>query len=177
MEKELRNFTIEIVGLSDEVHDFQYEIKDSFFKFFESQLVEKGQLNANLALTKTERHIQIEFDIQGEVELECDRSVEKFNYPIATKDTVIFRYAETYEEIDENLVNIPFGQQEINVAQYVYDLIMIAIPLKKLHPRYKGKDDELTIYTTFQETDREDIEEEGDPRWNDLKKLLNKKLI
>ena len=58
------------------------------------------------------------------------------------------------------------------------EFIALAIPLKKLHPRFKDEeeqDEDLStgkiVYSSEAEGDENKNENEGDPRWNILKKL------
>jgi uncharacterized metal-binding protein YceD (DUF177 family) len=70
------------------------------------------------------------------------------------------------------------------VAQYIYEFIGLAIPMKRLHPRFEEEEQEdediegILIYSTKKEgDDPEDEEDEKiDPRWdilNNLKKNIN----
>jgi uncharacterized metal-binding protein YceD (DUF177 family) len=83
-----------------------------------------------------------------------------------------------------NVLQIVPETQYINVAQHLYDYIGLAIPMKKLHPRFVEEDQEreddpeaegLLIYSTGSEgeEDEDDDDEDGplDPRFAALKKL------
>ncbi len=171
----LREYDIAIFNLSEKKHRYDFKISDSFFESFESELVEKGKADVLVNLEKSTRHIQMDFSISGSVELSCDRSLDTFDYPVSLEETIIFKYADTFEEIDENLINIPFDYQKINVAQYIYDFISLSIPMKRLHPRFEDTDEELTVFSTKREGEEEQQEEGSiDPRWKELEKLIDK---
>jgi uncharacterized metal-binding protein YceD (DUF177 family) len=69
----------------------------------------------------------------------------------------------------------------LNVAQHVYDFINLAIPMKKIHPRFQeeeeDEDDEIEVKLIYSSTPEEDElkeeDEQVDPRWNILKNLKN----
>lgn len=62
------------------------------------------------------------------------------------------------------------GTETLELGQYIYEFIALAIPMKKLHPRFQDEpDDEGSIIYTS-DTDKKE-EEEIDPRWEKLKKL------
>ena len=168
-------YDILIFSLSERKHSFNFEIDDSFFEIFESDFIEKGKAKIEIELDKNSRHIQMGFSILGNIELTCDRSLDKFEYPISVKENIIFKYAEVFEEIDENMIHIPFDYQKINVAQYIYDLISLAAPMKRLHPRYENSEDDLTVYSTQKDNEEEKEETSIDPRWKELEKLIDKK--
>jgi uncharacterized metal-binding protein YceD (DUF177 family) len=64
----------------------------------------------------------------------------------------------------------------LELGQYIYEFIGLAIPMKKLHPRYEGEldlEDESEgkiIYTSGSDSGDEG-DEDIDPRWEQLKKL------
>ncbi|MFL5729670.1 MAG: YceD family protein [Cytophagaceae bacterium] len=174
--KAKRDFDIDIYKLSNQKHDYEYDINSSFFEGFENSLIEKGSLRVKLTLDKSETFIQSYFHMQGTVELTCDRSLEKYEFPIDQENKLIFKYAEEFSEISDEIMTIPKDLQQLNMAQYIYEFIGLAIPMKKLHPRFVTEDDQedaetILIYTTEAEKPEEETKEEIDPRWEILNKL------
>ncbi len=178
--KNLKEFDIDLISLADKRHDYQYVADNTFFALFEHSLVEVGKCTIHLALTKSETMLIGEFDIQGTIELTCDRSLDLFDYPIDTKAQIIFKYGEQAQELSDEIVVIPRGLDTLNVAQYIYEFIGLCVPMKKLHPRFveaeTDDDDESDILIYSSATTGEDTAEDGtaeiDPRWEDLKKLI-----
>jgi uncharacterized protein len=175
--KARRDFDIDIYKLSNQKHDYEYDIDSSFFKDFENSVIEKGRLKVKLTLEKSETFIQSYFHIDGIIELTCDRSLEQYDFHIDQKNKLIFKYADEFNEITDEIVTIPKDLQQLNTAQYIYEFIGLAIPMKKLHPRFATQDDQedadtVLIYTTGTEK-AEDEKEEIDPRWDILNKLKN----
>ncbi len=171
MKKSLREYDIQVYKLSNKTHEYTYQITDAFFENFENTLIEKGSLVSDLILEKTPNLINIHFSIKGEVELTCDRSLEKFNHPIDVKTKLLFKYAEEYEELSDEIITVPHDIQQLNVAQYIYEFIGIQVPMKKLHPKFQNEETEgdIVIYQTNAE--EEEKKDEVDPRWAALNKL------
>ena len=119
-----------------------YQLDGTFFKLFENSLLEQGQLAVKVKLDKSPRHIQLLFKIKGEVELVCDRSLEPFYYPIAIEQVVHFKLGEEDKELDLDFYMIDQQASTINLAQHIYDFVTLAIPMKKLHPRFKLGEEE-----------------------------------
>jgi uncharacterized metal-binding protein YceD (DUF177 family) len=40
---------------------------------------------------------------------------------------------ETYNNDNEELV-LPFGEFELDIAQYIYEMIALSVPLRRVHP-------------------------------------------
>lgn len=176
--KGLRTFDIDIVSLSNAKHYYDYTLDSTFFENFEDSLLDKGELKANVTLDKSETMIQVTISVAGWVELTCDRSLEPFEYQINTTDQVIFKYGKEYAEISDEIVTIPFETQKLNLSQFIYEFIGLAVPMKKLHPKFVREDEEeneeetLLIYSTPVDLGEDELkDEEIDPRWDILNKL------
>lgn len=175
-----KKYDIHIYKLSNGVHEYQFEIGKEFFEMFDGDLVENGQLNAVVSLNKSDSMIQVDFNIEGSLELECDRSLEKFDFPIHIDQNMIYKYGEEDKELSEDVFVIEKNTQTLNVAGIMHEFIGLEIPMKKLHPKFQEEEDEddesegSMIYTSEAEEDIEQKEEDIDPRWAALKNLKNK---
>ena len=171
----LSKYCIDIVNLKNKIYQYNYTINHSFFKYFEESEIEKGSLDCLIVLRKTEGFIEANFNIRGKVELECDRSLDKFDHIIDQNKTMIFKFGEEDREIDDKVEMISHKRQRIDMSQYIYEFIMMDIPMKKLHPRYNGEDEsdeEKLIYSSSADRSSTDGNREAiDPRWEVLKKL------
>jgi uncharacterized protein len=175
-------YSINIVGLSNKLHHFEYEIGDEFFKQYGAGLVSNGRFRANVDLNKHETFMEADFKIKGTATLICDRSLEPFEYPLWTNRKVLFKYGDKTEEISDEIIMINRDAVSLELGQHIYEFIALAIPMKKLHPRFQMEE-------AFEDTDAEgkivysseaakegkqgdgDDEDNIDPRWNILKKL------
>lgn len=179
---DLLKYWIEIIGLKNRIYEFSYDIQNSFFRNFEGSMIEKGSLNCLLELNKTDSFINIRFRIKGTIDLTCDRSLDHFDYPVKVDKNILFKFGEEDREIDEAIEMISRNRQGINVGQYIYELVSMEIPMKKLHPRYSGENEEeweeKLVYSSSEEKEKEEegdgsSEDTTDPRWEILKKLRN----
>ncbi|GAB4238905.1 MAG: DUF177 domain-containing protein [Ekhidna sp.] len=171
---DLKQYKIEIFGLSNNTHQFDFHFGDDFFAEFEDSLVSKSKGTCNIMLTKTDSMITLDYHIQGTIELECDRSLEPFDYPIDIKREVIYKYGDEEKELSEDVFVILKGAQELNVAPFLYEFIHLEIPMKKLHPRFEN--DEPTDEMIYVSREEESAEKGAvDPRWEALKKLKENK--
>jgi uncharacterized protein len=177
----LKQYEITLINLKNKDYHFDFTMDKAFFELFDYSLVENGNLKTNLVLSKSETMIQLFFHIEGTVELICDRSLENFDFPINLQEKMILKYGEHHEQIDDELEIITRQTNIINIAQYMYEFISIAIPMKKLHPKFQeeewdDEEDSILIYSSETDILEEDsnIDEENiDPRWQALKKLKN----
>lgn len=175
-------YRVNIIGLSNKVHHFSYEVGEALFREYGSDLVSEGSFRVEVSLDKCETFLEADFTIRGTARLVCDRSLEPFDYPIDTYRKVVFKYGDQDEEITDEIIIIQRDTAWIELGQYIYEFIALAIPLKKLHPRFQAEaedDDEQTegriVYTSGGTEGDDKNEDEGDgeidPRWNALRKL------
>jgi uncharacterized protein len=174
----LRIFGVNIIGLSEKVHDFHYEFGDEFFKHYGTEVVSQGSLVADVSLDKHETFIEATFKIRGQVKLVCDRSLDPFDHPVKVDKKILFKYGDVAQELSDEIVIIERDTDTLELGQYIYEFIALEIPMKKLHPRYQheGDMDENAegkiIYTSGSDQDFDaDGGDDIDPRWEKLKKL------
>jgi uncharacterized protein len=169
-------FSVNIVGLSLSKHSFEFELGKVFFQQYQSELVSEGTLKAIVELDKHETFIEAVFEIKGTVRLTCDRSLEEFDFPIATRAKLVYKYGDENKEISEEVVMIHRDSASLDLGQPMYEYITLAVPMKKLHPRFQEEEDDSEegklVYTSSDDSKDNDEDGSVDPRWEILKKLI-----
>jgi uncharacterized protein len=168
-------FGVHIIGLSLANHDLHFDLDNGFFKQYGNNLVEEGQLKADVSLTKHETFVECTFKIQGTVKAVCDRSLDPFDLPIEIDQKLVYKYGDEDKEISEEMVMIHRDTATLDLGQPMYEYITLAIPIKKLHPRFQEEDDTLEegrlVYTSSNDSANDTNASAVDPRWEALKKL------
>ena len=170
-------FNLPIAHLALKTHYFEYELGRDFFAEFDpkGELIADGSLHADVELIKTDRLLTFHFHIEGTVRLTCDRSLDEFDQPLNLNNTLLVRYGDEAKELDDDVLQITPETQTLPLAQHLYDYIGLALPMKKLHPRFQNEPDEnpaaetKLIFSTRPADGTADDEE--DPRWAALKNL------
>ena len=73
---------------------------------------------------------------------------------------------------------LPHREHELNISQYVYEMLVLAVPQKRIHPGIEDgtlKSEVLDRLKELQPKEKRSNKEENDPRWDELKKLLTDK--
>jgi uncharacterized protein len=168
-------YDLAIAKLASKTHHFAFELGPDFFAQFDQNLIQEGHLHADVDLIKTELLLTLNFHIKGTVRLVCDRSLDEFDQPIDVQHQLLVRFGDQELELDDNVLQITPDTQTLPIAQHLFDYIGLAIPMKKLHPRFQNEPDEnpdadaKLIFTT--KGDDDDDEEFTDPRWDALRNL------
>lgn len=174
--KKWSKYEIPFIGLRAGKHSFSYSLDESFFESFEKTMPASGEMEAQLEFDKKDDYFVMNFTVSGALNYPCDRCAEEFVLNIHENFQVLLKYredemAEGVEESD--VVFISRNDTHYNVAQLLYELSVLSIPLQRVHPDENGKstcNEELLKKWSGQE-DSKDIESEIDPRWAALKKI------
>lgn len=170
--KKLDRFDIQFSGLSAGTHDFEFELDRSFFDELGDEESRKAEIKVDVKLLKDESMMTFLFRMKGNIARSCHRCLEDVNVPVVVNSQMIVRYENsTYndDEIDD-LVLIGRNQHSLNLAQHIYDFIILAIPMRVVHE--KGEcDDSVTGLIGKKD---EDTVREMDPRWAKLRDITDK---
>lgn len=141
-------------------------------------MIGEGAVKARVALDKRETFIEASFRIDGWVTLVCDRCLEPFRQEIHAERKLVFKYGEADEELSDEIVMIHRESERLELGQYIFEFTALEVPIKKLHPRFRDEvwDDDAEgkiIYRSDASSDDngEENHDDGDPRWEILKKL------
>jgi len=172
----LGTYALRISGLGEGDHDFSFELDRQFFALFEHPDIENGNVLAEVGLEKKQGVISLHFSLHGEVEVTCDRCLEKFMTGISTAQSIFVKMGDTPGEIEDDVVMIGIDDHEIEVGQYLYEFIILALPYQKIHPEdSQGKstcDPEMLKRLDAFRVREPDRNNNNDPRWDALKKII-----
>jgi len=178
--KPLKAFTIPFVGLKEGKHHFDYNIDKTFFEYFEYDDFNTSLLKVDVTLEKKTTLLELHFEVSGTVNVNCDVTNEPYNQPLDNAFDLVVKFGEEYNDDNIDILIIPHGEYEINIQQYVYELIVLAMPTKRIHPGVENGTLKSDILEKLEELRPKEKnikkdQEETDPRWNTLKKLLTDK--
>lgn len=169
-------------------HEFDYHLDKQFFTDMESSDVHGADLTVALTVDYDGEFYRLDFHITGEVILICDRCLDDLHFPIDASYSIAVKYGEDYNDDSDEVLEIPESDNTLNVAYMIYDTVILAIPIKHVHPMGKcnrqmsailkkhrarsGDEDAELENELIDEIDDIDAGESGtDPRWNALRKL------
>lgn len=177
--KRLKEFDIPFAGLKSGKYQFEYEIDTTFFEAFNFDDFKNSDIKVVLEFIKKDTLLELFFTAKGNVEVVCDISNEYYDQPIEGDLKIVVKFGFEYNDDNDELLVIPHEEHQINVAQFIYEMIVLATPTKRIHPRVlDGTMQSETVERLERlHPDYKNEETEIDPRWADLKKLIiNKKI-
>ena len=173
--KSIHLFKIPFKGLKVGKHDFDFDTDDSFFADFESSEISKGKVHAHVLLDKKTTMLELQFELKGVVTITCDRCLEEFEMPIEYETSMYVKFGEETEEQTDEILVLSQNEFELDVSQYIYEYIHLSLPHRKVHPtNARGKSTcNKEMLKKLDEYLVRGNDGETDPRWNELKNLMN----
>ena len=126
--------TIPISGLKEGHHSLEFEINNEFFEKFEESEVKEGTLIALIETDKRSTHIDLAIRIKGLVHISCDRCLGEFRQPVSCENRLLVKFGKVHDESDPDLITIPADENELDLNQYFYEYILLALPIQRVHP-------------------------------------------
>ena len=183
-------FKLPLKGLGIGTHEFEYHLGKQFFTNMESTDVHDADLTVHLTVNYNGDIYSLAFTITGNVVLICDRCLDDLIFPIEAEYHIVVKYGEDYNDDNDDVLEIPASDSHLNVAYMIYDTVVLAIPIKHVHPMGKCNRQMSAIlkkhraHANDEDADLEnDLIDEidnidagtanggSDPRWDALRKL------
>ncbi len=180
MDKVMRHkeFEIPFTGLKQGKHHFEYQIDQKFFDAFQYEEFNDSEIRVEATLNKLSTMMELEIQAEGWVNLACDLTSELFNQPISSQLELVVKFGEAFNDEDDEILVLPHGEHQFNIAQYVFEMLALAVPPKRIHPGVEDgtlKSGALKKLAELQPKEVKETGSETDPRWDALKRLLTDK--
>jgi uncharacterized metal-binding protein YceD (DUF177 family) len=164
-----RHFFVQFEGLKEGLHHFDFEVSDAFFSEFEGSLIDQANVKVAVALDKKSNMMLLDMHFAGEVSTECDLCGDPLAVELDFDRSVIVKFGDNPDDSTDELVFIPHTAYELDMAPLIYEYLVLAMPLRNVHPKGKCNAEALNLLATLTVRKDDDI----DPRWSELNKLKN----
>ena len=172
--KDLKEFNIPFVGLKEGKHLFQYKVDNTFFELYDYNEFEKSSINVTLEFVKKSTLFELGFTASGTVNVPCDVTNEYFDLEITATLPLVVKFGQEYNNDNEEILILPHEVYQFSVAQFIYEMIVLGIPNKRVHPKVLDGTMETEALEQL-EIKKEKTVETTDPRWDKLKNLITEK--
>lgn len=175
--KDLRQFNIQFVGLKEGKHEFNYAIDNKFFEAFNFDDYNSSSIKVSLHFIKKSTLFELTFVAEGSVEVPCDVTNEMYDQEIDSELPLVVKFGPEFNNDNEEILILPHEAYELNVAQFIYEMIVLAVPNKRVHPKVVDGTMESEALNKLKELEikEEKTVETTDPRWDKLRNLITEK--
>jgi uncharacterized metal-binding protein YceD (DUF177 family) len=168
---DLSSYIIPLKSIISYTTKYDYELGEPFFLHFVSSEgdIQGGAIVASVLVKKLTHSFELSIELKGFVSVMCDRCLDMMDIDIETESSLIVKFGDEYNDVDDKLIIIPEKEGIINIAWYLYECLVLSIPIQHIHPKGKcNKEMEQKLQTYS--TDRiEKPNEDRDSRWDVLK--------
>ncbi len=176
---ELKSYDIKFSGLKNGKHQYQFHIDQHFFNQFDFKEFNDSNLDILVDFNKSDNLLEFDIHSQGTVNVPCDISGENYDQEIDGTLNFLVKFGEAFNDDREDLIIIPYNAFAYNIAQQIYESVVLNVPSKRIHPDIlsgKKKAENSKYIINYQDDNLHTEEEkEIDPRWAALKKILTDK--
>ena len=168
----LESFKIDLKGLKEDVTVLEYNLDEQFFKAMDSAEVNGGDVQVSVSIRKATGYFELHLHVRGTVAVPCNLCLDDMEQPVEADHRLVAKFgAENSEEDD--VVTVDEDEGILNLSWLVYELIVLAIPIRHVHA--PGKCNAAMMHALEEHsTDRSSDEESNqsiDPRWEKLATL------
>jgi uncharacterized metal-binding protein YceD (DUF177 family) len=134
-----REFEIAWQGLKPGVHNYQFTLDDAFMQA-KSAPAEFFNWKASVGLRfdKHESFFMLHFDVGGTVTTPCDRCGDDFELKLWDEFDLLVKLSgeedDRNEDEDADVVFVPRHETVIDISDWIYEFVMLAVPLQRIHP-------------------------------------------
>ena len=170
MEKN-NEFLIPVSGLALGSHTYQFEINDGFFAEREYSEIQHGKVEVSLDIDRQETLMVLHFGIEGTVRVACDRCADEFDLPIRDEREFFLKFGTENAQESDDVEVVPAEQADYDISSLVYEFIILAVPMHRVHPEGQCNPEVMAMLTAEQTVEETEEENEIDPRWVALKNI------
>ena len=130
-------YTISFKGLSLGSHVFDWVLDSSFFASYEMSEIGDASIDVQLTLVKHSRFLELNFVLDGWAEVNCDRCLDPLRLEISLAPKMFAKFGEQAGEDDtddNDVIILPFGEDQFDVAHYLYEYAHLSLPIRRVHP-------------------------------------------
>lgn len=165
-------YVIPLSGLKEGRHTYNFKIRETFFGQFEGSEITEGELNSCVEIDKHASHIDFRIIITGFVKISCDRCLEVYSQPVDCENRLLVKFGSKWDDDDPEMLTIPSDEHELDIKQYLYEFIHLSLPLQRVHPK-DSNGNSTCDPEMLRKINEHVVNKEPDPRWDELKKLIN----
>ncbi len=120
--------------LGNGVHDFDFRVDGALFRAFESPDIREGSCGVHVRLERRDTSMTLDFVIEGEVVVPCDRCLEDCSVPVDFEGRLLVRISDQPGEYDGDTMWLLPSEELLDLSQYIYESVVLSLPYQRVHP-------------------------------------------
>lgn len=129
-----KGYTIVWKGLAPGTYRYDFVADDALFEACGSTEIRGGRCDVHVEMVRAERTLDMQVAIRGAVIVPCDRCLEECSVPVDYSARLLVRISDEQGEYDGEVMWVAPAAGEVDLAQYVYESIVLSLPYRRVHP-------------------------------------------
>ena len=129
-----KQYAIAWKGLKNGTYRFDFKVDNALFEAYGSTDIKDGDLSVGVTLERGESMLSLQTVIRGTVTVACDRCLEDCRLPVAFDGTLLVRFSDEVADYDGEVMWMLPGEDRVELAQYIYESIVLSLPYQRVHP-------------------------------------------
>ena len=166
-------YNVDLKGMRVASLELEFDLDNAFFADIDGEEFQKGTVKARVAVNKNRDIFDFSFSLAGTVIVPCDRCLDDLAIDIDTENTLRVKLGDSYAD-EGDIVIVPENEGDLNIAWYLYEFIVLALPMKRVHAPGKCNHEmtgKLKKHSVDADESNDSEEMQIDPRWAGLKDL------
>ena len=170
----LSQYVTNFSGLKEGLHVFEFTVYNNLFKYFGYDDFNSCTINVKMDLIKKPNLLELSFSSKGMININCFVSNEPFDYLQKSSMNLVVKFGSELNNDNDELLILPKGSYQLDVSQQLYEMIVLSLPIKIIHPGIEdgSLESETVKRLKNYESNIRNKTSKTDPRWDKLKDLI-----
>lgn len=129
-----QTYSIAYKGLKPGPHDFDFKVGAELFEAFPATEIRGGDCDVRVHVERAETQLALDVTIEGYVVVACDRCLDDVRVPVDFQGRLLVKFSDEIREYDGEVMWLSPVESEVDLTQYIYESIVLALPYQRVHP-------------------------------------------
>jgi uncharacterized metal-binding protein YceD (DUF177 family) len=126
-------YEVNLKSFSGKEQTYEYLLENAYFANIDSEEIRKGKVQVNVTVCRKGSLFELNFYLHGAVKIPCDRCLDEVELPVESRNKLMVKFGKEFSEESDEVVIIPEEEGAINVAWFLYEFIVLSLPMKHVH--------------------------------------------
>ncbi|MFR9603418.1 MAG: DUF177 domain-containing protein [Rikenellaceae bacterium] len=163
----MKGYKIEHKALSLGQHNFSFVVGADLFELYDYSEIKESNCSVDIDMTYSETMMELYVKISGSVVVECDRCLDDCNIDIDFEAPLIVKISgeiddnQESKESDGDILWLPLGESALDLSQYIYESIILALPYQRVHADGECNPEMIERFKIVSEEEFDEIEQKS----------------
>lgn len=138
MKKKLTECIVPLSSLKTGEHTFEFILNGDIFAENQYDEIHAAALKAEISFNKNSSIMTFHFNINGTINITCDRCGEDFDMPLSVSRQLIVKTESREHQEEDDMVCLSGDETDFDAAPYIYQYVVLSIPMQHIHPADKN---------------------------------------